>query len=200
MTTATRRRGRPRTEREPARCVICGRVVVRGPRCRTCAAEAQRKPQNPRPERPQGSGKRGPVKGTKAARNHSHICPVPGCPRKGAPFMGTAKARYCSRSCQRRAQTLASRPGEYYAFPGSSNIADLLYLPRQTRLVATFTDGRRYSYSGVSYEIWQRLLEEGRTSIGQAFARLIRPSFEAIRTAEERPQYEPVTIPTPTPG
>lgn len=191
MTTA-RTRGRPRTKRQTL-CADCGQPSI-GLRCRDCWAKHVQADEAPTADRPEGAAARGPIKGSKARLMHEHVCPLPDCPRHGVPFMGTAKRLYCSRGCNRRAQTIRDRGGvEVYAFPDSSNIGVLQYTPAETKLLATFHDGRAYNYSGVSPEIWRRLLEEDRSSIGGAFARLIRGTYEPTRT-EERPSYEPVTV------
>ena len=43
--------------------------------------------------------KPGPDVGSKTKKDHAHVCPAEGCPRKGEPFMGTKKARFCSTAC-----------------------------------------------------------------------------------------------------
>lgn len=43
--------------------------------------------------------KRGTKPGTKTRRLFEHVCPAAGCPRKGKPFKGTAKAKFCSTAC-----------------------------------------------------------------------------------------------------
>jgi hypothetical protein len=42
---------------------------------------------------------RGRPKGQKTERTIEYVCSAPGCPRKGAPFMGTLQSVYCSRRC-----------------------------------------------------------------------------------------------------
>lgn len=43
--------------------------------------------------------KRGAKEGTHLARSFSKVCPAPGCPREGEPFLGTARAVFCSPRC-----------------------------------------------------------------------------------------------------
>ena len=43
--------------------------------------------------------KPGPDVGSKVRKLYEHVCEADDCPRKGEPFMGTKKARFCSPAC-----------------------------------------------------------------------------------------------------
>lgn len=68
---------------------------------------------------------------------------------------------------------------EVVKYPQSSNIAELEYVPEDedasAKLIATFKDGKRYSYSAVPREVWLALQADSSNGhVGNAFARHIR--------------------------
>lgn len=68
---------------------------------------------------------------------------------------------------------------EVVKYPQSSNVAELEYIPQaddvSAKLIATFKDGKRYSYSAVPREVWDALQADSTNGhVGNAFARHIR--------------------------
>lgn len=68
---------------------------------------------------------------------------------------------------------------EVVKYPQSSNVAELEYIPEDgdasAKLIATFKDGKRYSYSAVPRNVWEQLQAESANGhVGNAFARHIR--------------------------
>jgi hypothetical protein len=68
---------------------------------------------------------------------------------------------------------------EVVKYPQSSNVGELEYIPEDgdvhSKLIATFKDGKRYSYSAVPRSVWEQLQAESATGhVGNAFARHIR--------------------------
>jgi hypothetical protein len=68
---------------------------------------------------------------------------------------------------------------EVMKYPQSSNVAELEYIDAtddaSSKLVATFKDGKRYSYSAVPRDVWLALQADSASGhVGNAFARHIR--------------------------
>jgi len=68
---------------------------------------------------------------------------------------------------------------EVVKYPQSSNVAELEYIDAtedaSAKLVATFKDGKRYSYSAVPRDVWLALQADSTNGhVGNAFARHIR--------------------------
>ena len=68
---------------------------------------------------------------------------------------------------------------EVVKYPASSNVAELEYIDESegasAKLIATFKDGKRYAYTSVPRDVWERLKADSANGhVGNAFARHIR--------------------------
>lgn len=79
---------------------------------------------------------------------------------------------------------------EVIKYPQSTNVMELEYIAESeeasAKLIATFKDGKRYSYSAVPPEVWARLRDESQTGrVGAVFTRLIKDAKYAYARLDD---------------